>query len=73
MKDIAVMVVGYIGPETMLPLASILAAGAGVLLMFWRYIVQGLRRIFGLFLRRKKDINAKDASVEPPKSEKTTS
>lgn len=28
----------YIGPETTMPLASVLAAIAGVLLMFWRKV-----------------------------------
>jgi hypothetical protein len=71
MNDTAVILLGYIGPETMLPLASILAAGTGVLLMFWRFIVQGLRRIFGLILRRKKNVDAKDAPVEPPRGRET--
>ena len=29
----------YIGPETIMPLASVLAAVTGVLLMFWRRVV----------------------------------
>ncbi len=29
----------YIGPETMMPLASAFAAIVGVLLMFWRRVV----------------------------------
>ena len=29
----------YIGPETLMPLASALAAVTGVLLMFWRKVV----------------------------------
>ena len=29
----------YIGPEVMMPLASALAAVAGVLLMFWRRLL----------------------------------
>ena len=30
----------YIGPETLMPLASILAAIAGVLMLFWRKTVE---------------------------------
>ena len=44
----------YIGPETLMPLASALAAVVGVLLMFWRKTVaivrmgvQKVARIFG--------------------------
>lgn len=33
----------YIGPEVMMPLASALAAIAGVLLMFWRRVVSFAR------------------------------
>ena len=36
----------YIGPETILPLTSILAAVFGVILMFWRWIVGTVRRLF---------------------------
>lgn len=35
----------YFGPETYMPLASAFAAIAGILLMFWRRMVGGLRRI----------------------------
>lgn len=35
----------YLGPDTMLPLASILAAGLGVVLMFGRRVIGGLRRL----------------------------
>jgi len=34
----------YIGPETIMPLASALAAVGGVLLMFWRKVA-GLTRM----------------------------
>ena len=36
----------YLGPETMLPLTSFLAAVVGVLLMFWRYVVGVVKRSF---------------------------
>ena len=32
----------YIGPETMLPLASVLGAIGGVLMMFWNSIRRGM-------------------------------
>ena len=44
----------YVGPETMLPLASALAAIGGVLMLFWhrtvgvfRSILQSVSRLFG--------------------------
>lgn len=43
----------YIGPETMLPLASALAAIAGVLLMFWQRFVGLLRKLWGFLVRKK--------------------
>ena len=42
----------YIGPETMLPVASALAAIAGFLLMFWRRVV-GAARLGAQALSRK--------------------
>lgn len=42
----------YIGPETMLPLASALAAIAGVLLMFWQRFVGLLRKLWQLIVRK---------------------
>jgi hypothetical protein len=36
----------YLGPDTIMPLASILAAVAGFLLLFWRYIVNFIKKIF---------------------------
>jgi hypothetical protein len=37
----------YLGPESIMPLASILAAVLGFILIFWRYIVKFFRKIFG--------------------------
>ena len=49
----------YIGPETIMPLASALAAIGGVLLMFWKRIVgftrmtvQWVSRIFSRIFAR---------------------
>ena len=43
------MLFSYVGPETMLPLASILAGAVGVLLMFGRNIMtMGRRMIRGV-------------------------
>lgn len=36
----------YIGPETMLPLTSVLAGAVGVVMMFGRNVLRGVGRIF---------------------------
>jgi hypothetical protein len=41
----------YIGPETLMPLASILAAITGVLMLFWRRTV-GMFKGFAQFVSR---------------------
>jgi hypothetical protein len=42
----------YFGPEVVLPIASFLAAAAGVILMFWRQIVSFVRKGTRLVLRK---------------------
>jgi hypothetical protein len=42
----------YIGPETMLPLASALTAILGVLLMFWQRVVGLLRKFWRIIVRK---------------------
>jgi hypothetical protein len=42
----------YIGPETALPVASALAAAAGVVLTFWRYIRMMISRCWRFITRR---------------------
>lgn len=45
----------YIGPETLMPVASALAAIAGILLMFWRrttsFVRSQFQRVMRLFAR----------------------
>lgn len=36
----------YLGPETLMPLASILAAIAGFFLIFWRLIVKITKKVY---------------------------
>ncbi len=46
------LVLLYMGPDTMMPLASALAAIIGTLLMFWRRLVMLARRAYrGLTLK----------------------
>ena len=38
----------YLGPETIMPLASILGAAVGFLLIFWRLLLKPFKKVFGL-------------------------
>jgi hypothetical protein len=42
----------YFGPETILPLASVIAAIVGVILMFWRYLFSLGRKFFRVLFKR---------------------
>ena len=43
---------GYLGPDTLMPLASILAAIAGFFLMFWRVIFKFVKKTY----RKMRDL-----------------
>lgn len=57
--------VAYIGPDTMLPVASVLASVVGGLLLFWKWIALFFSRLFG-GLFGKKDAAAGDGSAAAP-------
>jgi hypothetical protein len=42
----------YLGPETTLPLFSVLGAILGGLLMFWQFIVGSVKKFFRLIFRK---------------------
>ncbi|MFQ5747052.1 MAG: hypothetical protein ACE5HF_07525 [Gemmatimonadota bacterium] len=42
----------YVGPEVLMPLASIMAAITGVLMLFWRRTVGAFRAVFQFVSRR---------------------
>lgn len=42
----------YVGPDALLPLASILGAIGGAIMIFWRQVVGLARRFAGLFRRQ---------------------
>ena len=46
----------YIGPETILPLASALAAIGGVLLMFWQRFAGLVRKLWRVIARKQVDV-----------------
>ena len=41
----------YVGPDALLPLASILGAIGGAIMIFWRQVVGLARRLAGVFKR----------------------
>ncbi len=43
----------YIGPDTLMPIASAFAAVVGVLVMFWQKTVSAARFVGRLFRRRE--------------------
>ncbi len=49
----ASLVLTYMGPQTVLPLASAIAAVIGFILIFWRFLVGLVRKLFKLLFRRK--------------------
>ena len=46
------LLLGYLGPETTLPLLSFIAAVIGVILIFWKQVFSLVRRAFR-FVREK--------------------
>jgi hypothetical protein len=61
---------GYLGPETLMPLASILAAIAGFFLMFWRLIFKFVKKMVRK-LRGLPDELPPDVDVEESDEEKS--
>jgi hypothetical protein len=52
----------YLGPETIMPLASILGAIIGFLLIFWRLILRFFKKIFKSGSRQGPEPSASDPS-----------
>lgn len=76
MNNVAITLLAYIGPETMLPLASFFAAALGIILMFWKFIFRLIRRmftaIFRLFFRKQKNKNANTSVPSNPEAKKVS-
>lgn len=47
------LLLSYIGPETVLPLTSVLAGIGGIVLIFWRHFVLATKKCCGIFFRRR--------------------
>jgi hypothetical protein len=65
------LVILYIGPETFLPLASALAAMAGVAMMFFHRIVALVRKGFRFCSRKVSKFLGKSQVPEPRAQEET--
>jgi undecaprenyl pyrophosphate phosphatase UppP len=50
----------YVGPDQIFPLASILGAIGGALLIFWRHIVRIFKRVGRIFSKKKETAEEKD-------------
>ena len=57
----------YVGPDQVMPVASILATIMGFLLIFWHKLVGLLRKIAGVFRRSTAQAPAASPANPPPK------
>jgi hypothetical protein len=59
------VIIAYLGPQTVLPIASALAAAIGFILMFWRYIASTARKALrAMFKHESPDAAAKSDMPE---------
>ena len=56
------VLLAYVGPETMLPLASVFAAAVGGLLFCWRWIARGVRNAFSAAFGSRRPDDAASSS-----------
>ena len=64
MNSSMTILLAYIGPDQMLPVASAFAAALGVILMFWRYMLSLITKPFRLLFRRA-DVKQATAAATP--------
>ena len=53
----------YLGPETIMPLASILGAAVGFLLIFWRLLLKPFKKVFGFLNNEDAEPSAANPSA----------
>lgn len=61
---IAAFLLLYVGPDQMMPVASVLASILGVIMIFWNKVIGLVRRIFGG--SKSVESHAPASSSEPP-------
>ena len=54
----------YLGPDSIMPLASILAAIIGFILIFWRWIAAFFKKLFRISSKQPQN-NLSNESMEP--------
>ena len=54
----------YFGPETIMPVTSVLAAAVGVLLIFWRHVTTTVRTGFRRLFIRKQVYTDSDRNLD---------
>lgn len=64
----SVFILAYVGPETILPLTSALAAIAGVAMIFWRFILTSVIKLYRLVTGAKPPEEMEDVQGEEPTS-----
>lgn len=62
----------YLGPDTLLPIASLLAAIAGFFLIFWRLIVKFVKKLYRK-IRGLPDEVPPEMDLDDPTEEETDS
>ena len=58
----------YLGPDNLLPLASIVAAALGLILLFWGRAKGLVRKVLGRSKPVDPDADGLDAEIKPPDS-----
>ena len=53
----------YLGPETIMPLASILGAVVGFLLIFWRLLLKPFKKAFGFLNNENREPSTANPSA----------
>lgn len=61
---------GYLGPETLMPLASIIAAVAGFFLMFWRVIAKFTKKAYRKLRGLPDEQLPPEVDVDEPEDDK---
>jgi hypothetical protein len=62
--DIHSLVLLYLGPETIMPIGSFLAAAVGIVLIFWRQAMAMVRNSFRRVLGRKSQTSDSSSGLD---------
>lgn len=66
LTEIFSTVLPYLGPDNLLPLASIVAAALGIILLFWGRAKGLVRKMLGRSKPVDPDADGLDAEIKPP-------